>query len=282
MGEKYKLRYDFARKIGVPVFLSKYHPQIIGQENIVNEGPIIFCGNHLHVFDQFPIISSTKRVTHWMSKKEYFDGKLGFIFKNTGAICVDRFGDSHKSMVEAEEYLNNGSAVGIFPEGTRNGVKEEVADNLYQLSTTNCKLHDEDNLERLNEFKEILLSKKTLYSQVLLLKKKLQNKEINSEEFYNILKLGTINYYRNLFESGNISDDEYFDSLLLPFYDGAFKMAKDTNSTIIPFCVTGDYTSSNNNLTARIGEPINTENVSKKLVRSKIINLIKENKYFNN
>ena len=112
--------YKVFRNIGVPIFKILYRPTILNKEYIPKEGPIILCGNHLHVLDQFPVICSTDRVTHWMAKKEYFDGNLGWFFKKTGAICVDRFGDASQAEREALEYLFKGEAIGIFPEGTRN------------------------------------------------------------------------------------------------------------------------------------------------------------------
>ena len=127
------LGYQIGRVFGTPYFKKHYNLKIINKEFIPKEGPILLCGNHLHVLDQFPVIASTSRTSHWMAKKEYFDGKLGPLFKMTGAISVDRFGDAKKAEIEAIDYLNQGSAVGLFPEGTRNGLKEEKLQELYEL-----------------------------------------------------------------------------------------------------------------------------------------------------
>ena len=72
------------------LFRLYYNPKIIGKENIPNEGPIIIASNHKHVYDQCPSIMATKRVIHWMAKKEYFEGKLAWFFKFVGCIPVDR------------------------------------------------------------------------------------------------------------------------------------------------------------------------------------------------
>ena len=73
-----------------------------------------------------------------MSKKEYFDGKMGPFFRKTGAISVDRFGNPHESVNEALNYLAIGSAVGLFPEGTRNHLKMIKNKELFakQLAST--------------------------------------------------------------------------------------------------------------------------------------------------
>jgi len=97
-----------------------YNPKIIGKENIPKTGSIIIVGNHKHIMDQNNIIISTKRIVHYMAKKEYFDSKFAFFFKMTGCIPVDRSIKDHNASSKALEVLNNGWALGLFPEGTRN------------------------------------------------------------------------------------------------------------------------------------------------------------------
>ena len=68
----YKLLTPFMR----PLFQLYYNPKIIGAEKIPKESAIIIAGNHKHVYDQCLTIIATKRMIHYMAKKEYFDGKL--------------------------------------------------------------------------------------------------------------------------------------------------------------------------------------------------------------
>ena len=70
--------------------------------------------------DQNNIIISTKRIVLYMAKKEYFDGPFAWFFKSTGCISVDRSIKDVDASAKALEILNNGWAVGLFPEGTRN------------------------------------------------------------------------------------------------------------------------------------------------------------------
>ena len=97
-----------------------YNPKIIGKEKIPKKGSIIIVCNHKHVLDQCPIIMSTKRVLHYMAKKEYFDGKLKWFFKLVGCIPVDRSIHDNSAKEKALEVLNSSGAIGLFPEGTRN------------------------------------------------------------------------------------------------------------------------------------------------------------------
>lgn len=106
------------------IFKLYYHPIIINKEYILKEGPIIICGNHMHIFDQCPVIISTKRIIHYMAKKEYFDGKLKWFFKATGCIPVNRKIKDNEATNLALEVLKNNGAIGLFPEGTRNKTNE--------------------------------------------------------------------------------------------------------------------------------------------------------------
>ena len=102
-----------------------YNPKIIGAENIPDKGSILMVGNHIHLMDQCNVIISTKRVLHFMAKKEYFDNKkTAWFFKHTGCISVDRKNHDNVAKEKAIETLKTGGAVGLFPEGTRNKTKE--------------------------------------------------------------------------------------------------------------------------------------------------------------
>lgn len=101
-----------------------YNPKIIGKENIPKDGPIIIAGNHKHVMDQCGPILATKRVVHYMAKKEYFDGHFAWFFKMMGCISVNRSIHDDVAKEEALNVLYDGKALGIFPEGTRNKTKE--------------------------------------------------------------------------------------------------------------------------------------------------------------
>ncbi len=97
-----------------------YSPKIIGAEKIPDDAPIVIAGNHKHVYDQCLTIMATKRVIHYMAKKEYFDGMLAPLFRVSGCIPVDRSRKDFSSAMSAMKVLKKGGAIGIFPEGTRN------------------------------------------------------------------------------------------------------------------------------------------------------------------
>ena len=120
-----ELFYKIIKPILGSLYKLYYNPKIIGSENIPLEGSILIVGNHKHIMDQCNIIISTKRVVHYMAKKEYFDNKLvAWFFKASGCISVDRSKKDEKAKNEALNVLKNNGAIGLFPEGTRNKTNE--------------------------------------------------------------------------------------------------------------------------------------------------------------
>lgn len=112
--------YKFLTPFMRVAFKFYYSPRIIGAEKIPKDSAIVIAGNHKHVYDQCLTIIATKRVIHYMAKKEYFEGKLAPLFRFVGCIPVDRSKRDFSSAMSALKVLKKGGAIGIFPEGTRN------------------------------------------------------------------------------------------------------------------------------------------------------------------
>lgn len=123
--DKLPYMYWIGKYILGPIFRFYYNPKIVGTENIPENGSVLIVGNHKHLYDQNSIIISTKRFVSYMAKKEYFDDKkVAWFFKGSGCIPVDRSKKDPNAVKKAIDILNNGGAIGIFPEGTRNKTKE--------------------------------------------------------------------------------------------------------------------------------------------------------------
>lgn len=249
--DKYIIPYKLTRMVGKPLFQTMLHPAIIRASVIPKTGPIVLCGNHLHVWDQFPVICATERVTHWMAKKEYFDGKMGPFFRFTGAICTDRQNDPKHAFDEALEYLAAGSAIGLFPEGTR---------NKYQVAKINAQ---------------------KAYNSYMALKEQGREDSEVEESYNHYLQLYAMidQEKATLMERGyTVIEDED----LLPFKFGSVSMAQKANAVIVPFGVTGDYTKDNNNLMVRFGEPFKNQHCdlesSNRQLREQIGQLVKKNR----
>ena len=121
MNKEVPFLYKLGRVLLKPIFKFYYNPKIVGKEIIPFDAPIIIVGNHKHVYDQFPVIISTKRGIHYMAKKEYFDNKFSkWIFEHVGCIPVNRDIRDKDAVDAALSVLKDGGAIGLFPEGTRN------------------------------------------------------------------------------------------------------------------------------------------------------------------
>ena len=122
--EEREIGYKFLTPFMRPLFRFFYTPKIIGAENIPQDCALVIAGNHKHVYDQCLTIMATKRVIHYMAKKEYFEGKLAPFFRLVGCIPVDRSRKDFSSAMSAMRVLKDGGAIGIFPEGTRNKTED--------------------------------------------------------------------------------------------------------------------------------------------------------------
>ena len=123
--EYHKVGYNFLKGVLSILFRLYYRPKIVNKKVIPKKGPIIVCGNHIHLYDQCLPIISTRRMLHYMAKKEYFDGKKAWFFKMAGCISVNREIHDTDAKNAALDVLRNGWALGIFPEGTRNKKRDE-------------------------------------------------------------------------------------------------------------------------------------------------------------
>lgn len=105
------------------IFFTKY----IGSENIPSKGSFVFAGNHTSAMDAAMMVSTPKRVIHMLSKKELFNSKFkNWYFRSMACIPVDRASHDENAKIEVMKTLNEGHAVGIFPEGTINRKPNEV------------------------------------------------------------------------------------------------------------------------------------------------------------
>ena len=91
-----------------------------GVHNIPKEGPLIICCNHTSISDILFLGILCPRQIHFMGKDEIFKNKiLAFLFRKLGAFPVNRRTGDKCAISKAEEILNDGKVLGIFPEGTR-------------------------------------------------------------------------------------------------------------------------------------------------------------------
>lgn len=103
-----------------------YRPKILGLENIPKDKPAVLAGNHKNNFDCALLISTNKRVLHFLGKKELFQGNFKWFFKAMQMIPVDRKNKNPEAKREAVNVLNNNGMLAIFPEGTINRTNDII------------------------------------------------------------------------------------------------------------------------------------------------------------
>lgn len=102
-----------------------YRIKIYGKENVPKEGALVFCGNHRTYLDPPLIVVTAGRHMRFMAKEELRKNPLfaflGVLFEG---IYVKRDEKDISALKEALKTLKNGGCIGIFPEGTRNGLEK--------------------------------------------------------------------------------------------------------------------------------------------------------------
>lgn len=113
---------DRLRKVAAPVARRLWKLRAEGFDKIPTTGPAVLCPNHISFLDSVFLMLLVPRRISFVGKAEYMDSwKTKHLFPMLGMIPIDRSGGK-KSMVAldaAEEVLQRGELMGIFPEGTR-------------------------------------------------------------------------------------------------------------------------------------------------------------------
>lgn len=123
---KEPLLYRIFRPILTFLFHILYWPTYKGLEYIPKEGRAVLGGNHTCFLDCILLMSSTKRVIHFLAKDSLAKGLHGLIFKNMGIIPVNRRIHDKDALKNAKITLTEEKLIGIFPEGTINRTKDPV------------------------------------------------------------------------------------------------------------------------------------------------------------
>ena len=119
--------YTLARWIIGVIFRVVWRPRVEGVGHVPRTGAVIIASNHLSFIDSVVIPLEVPRRVRFLAKAEYFTGRgprgrlvAGF-FRLIDAVPVERTGnrDSMRSLESALQVLRDGSAFGIYPEGTR-------------------------------------------------------------------------------------------------------------------------------------------------------------------
>jgi len=110
-----------------PALRALYRPAVTGAGHVPPTGPVIIAGNHVSFADEIFTPVAARRQVFYFAKAEYFTSEglkgkaMGAVFREMGQVPVER-ADTRSAAASIDigvELLNEGVALGIYPEGTR-------------------------------------------------------------------------------------------------------------------------------------------------------------------
>lgn len=86
------------------------------------QGPVILAGNHRCGLDPVIVQAAVDRPVRFIMAREYYDRLwwLRWMFDAAGVVLVGSVREGAHALLEAEEALQKGHVIGIFPEGAAN------------------------------------------------------------------------------------------------------------------------------------------------------------------
>ena len=122
--------YKAATAISKYVLLPPYSRiTVTGVENVPLTGPLVIASNHLNDADPGILCTRIPRPIAFMAKIELFHVPvLAQFLRAFGAFPVKRGEADLAALRQANQALDRGLAVCIFPEGTREGPEEQLAE----------------------------------------------------------------------------------------------------------------------------------------------------------
>lgn len=114
------LVYQLCTQLSDIVASEVFEREVVGQENLILEGPALIAANHLSYLDPPLIGSVLGREIFYLARKTLFDAPLlGWLLPRLNVIPVDRDGADMTALKVVIRMVKQGNATIVFPEGTR-------------------------------------------------------------------------------------------------------------------------------------------------------------------
>lgn len=112
--------YRVLKVIASPFIRLMFRLKVEGEENIPKEGGVLICPNHISNWDPILLGVAAHRQIHYMAKVALFKYKFSSKFMYAaGAFPVRRGLADPTSLKTAINYIKDGNAVGMYPQGQR-------------------------------------------------------------------------------------------------------------------------------------------------------------------
>ena len=118
---------DALKSIAKALMKVLYRVEVINKENVPSEGKAVLCSNHIHALDGPLVLAFTDRKVNFIAKKELWHNKIvAYVLNLFEAISIDRENPKIQTFRQIKKVLAEDELLGIFPEGTRNGLAKEL------------------------------------------------------------------------------------------------------------------------------------------------------------
>lgn len=118
--------YSVLRRFLSPMLRPFLRWKINGAGRIPRTGSTILAANHLSHVDPIAVIAAARRTTYYLAKEGHFDKAFTRVVMHaTGQIETKRSEGGTDALASAVSVLDEGQALGIFPEGTRSKRTEQ-------------------------------------------------------------------------------------------------------------------------------------------------------------
>ncbi|MBN1807434.1 MAG: 1-acyl-sn-glycerol-3-phosphate acyltransferase [Planctomycetes bacterium] len=113
----YQASWYFARAM----FYVLFGLRLRGRENVPAEGGFLVASNHQSFLDPIIIglVVGPRRQIHYMARRTLFSPALGWLIRLYNAFPIERSKADFKALTAAQQRLEAGIPVLVFPEGTR-------------------------------------------------------------------------------------------------------------------------------------------------------------------
>lgn len=107
------------RNLSQPALKALYKMSITGTDNVPRSGRVILAANHIGFLDGPVLFAASPRPVHLVAKSEVFVPPLDKVLRTAGQISLDYDSADRDGIAVALEVLEDGRALGIFPEAHR-------------------------------------------------------------------------------------------------------------------------------------------------------------------